>query len=234
MTHIHQETFKYIAKARFKTVGKDRRVLSPAGHFKDEQRLLLCLMQDRMKPHPSIYATKGRSHVDLIWLAMKKKSAGSHLIYGDIKAAFLHTQIDQMKKILRHSEAPECFDPILGLHADKIRITNSSKSFRGLAQGFPASPRLYEVYISKALWRFTKSRPMNSIAVWVDDFWIFSKSRKSGNRALKLLSWHLTKLDGLSKFHGGNSKKAPQYYSSEYYLARFGVRNRRYNVIILN
>lgn len=202
-----------VGEARFISLNKKRKVLNPNPQYKHAQKLLLGLKRNHFDVHPSIYSTKGRSHIDVLQLAIQKKSAGHYIACCDIKTAFQNTRIDQLKKILRSDGIPEEYDDFLGLSNRSIRILNSKKTYRGLAQGFPASSLLYAGYLSKALYRFTSSRPYNCIAVWCDDFYVFGKTRKAVAKSLKDFKWQLKKLDQISKVHGTNSKKAPQILS---------------------
>lgn len=200
-------------EARFIFLDKKRKVLNPNPQYKHTQKLLLGLKRKQFDVHPSIYSINGKSHIDVLQLAIQKKSVGYYFASCDIKTAFSNTQIDQLKKVLRSDGIPEEFDDLFGLNNSAIRILNSKKTYRGLAQGFPASSLLYSRYLSKALYRFTKNRPYSSIAVWCDDILIFGKTRKAVIKSLKDFKWQLNKLDQISRIHGINSKKTPQILS---------------------
>lgn len=198
-----------VTRARFIRVSSNRTVINPNSQFKSDQRLLIWFLRKKFKIHPSIYSISGRSYIEVLWLTIQKKSSGYFLANADIKKAFPNTQIDQLKKILRSDQVSGEYDDLLGLRKEAIKISNSKKSYRGLAQGFPASSLLHARYLSKALYRFTNKRPYEAIAVWCDDVYILAKSKRVARKSVKDLSWHLNKLDNISKIHKKN-QKAPQ------------------------
>lgn len=200
-----------IGNARFCILKNNRIVIAPSSQFKSDQRVLLDATSKQIKIHPSIYSISGRSHIEVLWLSIQKKSSGYYMACADIKKAFPSTHLEQMKKILRSDGISAIYDDILGLNTNAIRITNSKKTYRGLAQGLPASSMLHARYISKALSRFTEFKPYGSIAVWCDDIYIFGKTRKAVVKSLKEFSWQLKKLDNISKIHKTN-QKAPKIF----------------------
>lgn len=203
-----------IANARFCALENNRIVIAPSCELKSDQRVLLKAISRQIKIHPSIYSITGRSYIDVLWLSIQKKSAGYYLACADIKKAFPNTQIDQIKKILRTDKISPIYDDFLGLNRVAIKIINSDKTYRGLAEGFPASSFLFARYLSKALLRLTEFRPYNSIAVWCDDILMFGKTRNAVFRTLSDFSWQLKKLDNISKIHKAN-KKAPKIFGPD-------------------
>jgi hypothetical protein len=203
-----------IGNARFCILKNNRIVIAPSSQFKSDQRVLLDATSKQIKIHPSIYSISGRSHIEVLWLSIQKKSSGYYMASADIKKAFPNTHIDQMKRILRSDGISAIYDDILGLNTNAIRMINSIKTYRGLAQGLPASSMLQARYLSKALSRFTKFRPYDSIAVWVDDVIFFSKTRTAVVKSIEDFSWQLKKLDNISKIHKTN-QKAPKIFGPD-------------------